>query len=296
MNFEQRTMPRLLIALALLALAAAPQAPAANRPVDITRIGFSPNRITIDPGDTVVWTNKDSVQHQVVADQAKFPASPALQANQTYSYTFTRSGSFGYRDAFNQKERGTVVVREGVALTAPTRLIVVGRSTTLTGSVSSGASGERVTVLAQECGKATSTQIGTATTTANGAWSLAVKPTMKTVYTARWKNNTSAAVEVSVAPGLVLARLRARRFSVRLSAAQAFVGKYVVLQRYSAARRRWLTVKRVVLRSQLAPPPTAITGATFSSRLRRGTRLRVIIPAAQVAPCYAASASNVVRA
>jgi plastocyanin len=289
-------MPRLIVALALLTLAAAPQAPAATKSVDITRLGFSPGRITVDPGDTVVWTNKDSGQHQVVADQGKFPASPTLQANQTYSYTFTRSGSFGYRDSFNQKERGTVVVRETVAISGAARLVAFGRSTTLAGSVSSGASGERVTVFAQECGKTTPTQLATTTTAANGAWSVIVKPTMKTVYTARWKTHTSTAVEVSVAPGLVLTRLRARRFSVRLSAAQAFVGKYVVLQRYSAARRRWLTVKSIVLRSQLAPPPAAVTGATFASRLRRGTRLRVIVSAAQVAPCHAASASNVVRA
>jgi plastocyanin len=289
-------MPRVFVALVFLALLAAPEAPAADRTVDITRIGFSPNRITIDPGDRVVWTNKDSGQHQIVADQGRFPASPALQANQTYSYTFARSGSFGYRDGFNQKERGTIVVREGIVLSAVARLVALGRSTTLTGSVSNGASGEKVTVLAQECGKTAATQLATTTTTANGAWSFVVKPTMKTLYTARWKTNTSPALEVSVAPRLVLARLRARRFSVRLSAAQAFVGKFVVLQRYSAARRRWLTVKSVVLRSQLAPPPTAVSGATFSSRLRRGTRLRVIVPAAQVAPCYAASASNVVRA
>jgi plastocyanin len=295
-HVEKRRMPRVLVALALLALAGAPHATAASKPVDITRLGFTPNRITIDPGDTVVWTNKDSAPHQVIADQGKFPASSPLQANQAYSYTFTRSGTFGYRDGFNQKERGTVVVRETVAISGAARLVALGRSTTLAGSVSSGASGEKVTVLAQECGKTTSTQIATATTTANGAWSVVVKPTMKTVYTARWKTHTSAAVEVSVAPGLVLARLRARRFSVRLSAAQAFVGKYVVLQRYSAARRRWLTVKTVVLRSQLAAPPAAVTGATFSSRLKRGTRLRVIVPAAQVAPCYAAATSNIVRA
>lgn len=285
----------MLVALVLLALAAAPQAPAADRTVDITRLGFAPDRITIDPGDTVVWTNKDSAQHQVVADQGRFPASSPLQANQTYSYTFTRSGTFGYRDGFNQKERGTVVVRETVAISGAARLVALGRTSTLTGSVSSGASGERVTVLAQECGKATSTQLATTTTTANGAWSVVVKPTMKTAYTARWKTHTSAAVEVSVAPGVVLARQRAGRFSVRVSAAQAFVGKFVVLHRYSAVRRRWLTVKNVVLRSQLAAPPAAVTGATFASRLRRGTRLRVIVPAAQVGPCYAASASNVVR-
>jgi plastocyanin len=294
-DVEKRDMHRMLVALVLLALAAAPQALAADRTVDITRLGFAPDRITIDPGDTVVWTNKDSAQHQVVADQGRFPASSPLQANQTYSYTFTRSGTFGYRDGFNQKERGTVVVRETVAISGATRLVALGRTSTLTGSVSSGASGERVTVLAQECGKATSTQLATTTTTANGAWSIVVKPTMKTVYTARWKTHTSAAVEVSVAPGVVLARQRAGRFSVRVSAAQAFVGKYVVLQRYSAVRRRWLTVKNVVLRSQLAAPPAAVTGATFASRLRRGTRLRVIVPAAQVGPCYAASASNVVR-
>jgi plastocyanin len=293
---KEGIMPRLLIAFALLALAAAPQALAANRPVDITRIGFTPNRITIDPGDTVVWTNRDSGQHQVVADQGRFPTSPILQANQTYSYTFTRSGSFSYRDAFNRNERGTVVVREGVAISIASRLVGFGRSTTLTGSVSSGASGERVTIFAQDCGKTTATQLATTTTTTNGAWSFTVKPAMKTVYTARWKTNLSAAIEVSVRPGLVLARLRARRFSVRLSAAQAFVGKYVVLQRYSSARRRWLTVKRVVLRTQVAAPPNAVTGATFASRLSRGTRLRMIVPAAQVAPCYAASASNVVRA
>jgi plastocyanin len=289
-------MSRVLTAIALFALVAAPQAFGASRNVDITRLGFTPDRIVVDPGDTVVWTNKDSGQHQVVADQGRFPSSAPLQANQAYSYTFTRSGTFGYRDGFNQKERGTVVVREGIALSAVPRLVVLGRSVTLTGSVSTGASGERVTILAQECGKTTATTLATTTTTANGAWSFAVKPTLKTIYTARWKSHTSAPIEVSVGPGLVLARLRARRFSVRLSAAQAFVGKYVVLQRYSSARRRWLTVKRVVLRSQLATTPTVVSGATFSSRLRRGTRLRVMVPAAQVAPCYAASSSNVVRA
>ncbi|HET7856226.1 MAG TPA: cupredoxin domain-containing protein [Gaiellaceae bacterium] len=289
-------MARVLATLALLALVIAPQAPAADRMVDITRIGFTPSRITIDPGDRVTWTNKDSSQHGVVADQGRFPASPALQANQSYSYTFTKSGTFGYRDPFNTRERGTIVVREGITLSAIARLVAFGASTTLSGSVSSGVSGEKVTILAQECGKTTASPLSTATTIANGAWSLAVKPTIKTVYTARWKTNTSPTLEVSVAPRLKLARLRARRFSVRLSAAQAFVGKYVVLQRYSTARRRWLTVRNVVLRSQLAAPPNAVTGATFAARLRAGTRLRVIVAAPQVAPCYTAAASNVVRA
>ena len=34
---------------------------------------------------------------KVLADQLAFPTSPVLGPNQTYSYTFMKSGSFGYR-------------------------------------------------------------------------------------------------------------------------------------------------------------------------------------------------------
>src|SRR5438552_10423727 len=83
----------LLPAIALLALAPPLGLAAATKGVDITRAGFTPNKVTIEFGDTVTWTNKDTNPHQVLADQAKFPTSPVLQANQTYSYTFTKSGT-----------------------------------------------------------------------------------------------------------------------------------------------------------------------------------------------------------
>ena len=75
----------------------------ATRTVDITQAGFTPSKVTIDYGDTVTWTNKDISNHQVLADQTAFPTSPVLAANQTYSHTFTKSGSFGYRDAFEHE-------------------------------------------------------------------------------------------------------------------------------------------------------------------------------------------------
>jgi plastocyanin len=85
----------ILVALAVLAI---PPAPAATANVDITQAGFTPSKVTVKYGDTVTWTNKDRASHQVLADQLAFPTSPVLAANQTYSYTFTKSGSFGYRD------------------------------------------------------------------------------------------------------------------------------------------------------------------------------------------------------
>ena len=107
----------LLPAIALAALAPA-LGGAATKGVDITRAGFTPNKVTIEFGDSVTWTNKDSNPHQVLADQLKFPTSPVLQANQTYSYTFNKSGNFGYRDALATNHRGTVVVHTGVTLAA----------------------------------------------------------------------------------------------------------------------------------------------------------------------------------
>jgi plastocyanin len=287
----------LLLVVSLLAATLAPSAFAATRTVDITRAGFVPDRLTIDAGDTVTWTNKDTTQHQVVADGGDFPSSPVLQPNQTYSHRFVRSGSFGYRDGFARNERGRITVREGVTLAAAARIVRFGASTTLSGLVSNGQAGESVTVEAQACGSATSTRLGTATSAANGAWSLAVKPTLNTVYQVRWRGTMSAKLEVRVAPRVALVRLRARRFSARVTAASSFVGKYVVLQRYATARRRWVTVKRVVLRTAGAPVAGAITTrGGFASRLPRRTRLRLALPQAQAGTCYAAAFSGAVRA
>ena len=60
---------------------------------------------------------------------------------------------------------------------------------------------------------------------------LPVKPMLNTVYRANWKNTKSAQLTETVGPTLSLKRVRARRFSATLTAAQSFVGKYVVLQR-----------------------------------------------------------------
>jgi plastocyanin len=283
-----------LLVVSLLAATLAPSAFGATRTVDITRAGFVPDRLTIDAGDTVTWTNKDTTQHQVVADGGDFPASPVLQPNQAYSHRFLRSGSFGYRDAFVRNQRGRIIVRDGVTLAAAARIARFGASTTLSGVVSNGQAGENVTVEAQACGSATFTRLGTATSAANGAWSLAVKPTLNTVYQVRWRNTVSA---VKVAPRVALVRLRARRFSARVTAASSFAGKYVVLQRYATTRRRWVTVKRVVLRTAGAPVAGAITTrAGFVSRLPRRTRLRLVLPQSQAGTCYAPAQSGTVRA
>jgi plastocyanin len=282
---------------AVAAVLAVAPALSATKTVDITQAGFTPNKVTIDFGDTVTWTNKDTANHQVLADQGAFPTSPVLQPNQTYSYTFTKSGSFAYRDALNTNRRGTIVVRTGVSLTAAPPTVAYGQSVTLSGVVSSGAAGERVTVDAMECGKTSFTRIGTATSTASGAWTSTTKPVMNTIYRANWKNTKSAQLSEKVRPVVTLKRVRARRFSTSVTAAQSFVGRYVVLQRYARTRRVWKTVKRVTLRSvKPGTAPTMISTASFRARVARGTRLRALLTQAQAGTCYAAARSRTIKA
>ena len=289
-------MRRLLPVLVALVVLSVPSALAATRTVDITQAGFTPNKVTIDYGDTVTWTNKDISNHQVLADQAAFPTSPVLAANQTYSHTFTKSGSFGYRDALNTNRRGTVVVRAGLSMTASASQVAYGGSITLSGTVSSGAAGDTVTIDAMDCGKTAFSRVASVRSAANGAWSYPAKPTLNTVYRSKWKTATSAQLAEKVAPLVSLARIRAGRFTASVTAAQSFAGKYVVLQRYVRTRRAWKTVKRVTLRTAKAgAAPTMITSAGFRARGTRGTRLRLLLTQPQAGACYAPARSSAVR-
>jgi plastocyanin len=288
-----RTLPPILAALLVLSV---PSALAATKTVDITQAGFTPKNMTIDFGDTVTWTNKDTANHQVLADQVAFPTSPVLAANQSYSHTFTKSGNFDYRDAFNTNRRGSITVRPGLSIAGAPPVVSYGRTTALSGSVSSLASGETVTLNAMACGKTTFSQVATVRSVANGAWSFSAKPTLNTVYQARWRDASSAQLPEKVAPAVALRRIRPGSFKASLSAAQSFAGKYVVVQRYVRTRRAWKTVKRVTLRTAKAgTAPTMITSAGFRARGTRGTRLRLLLTQPQAGACYAPARSSAVR-
>jgi plastocyanin len=288
-----RKLPLGIVALAVFAVA---PTFGATKGVEVTHAGFTPSKVTVDYGDTVTWTNRDTTSHQVVSDRGEFPASPVLDPNQTYTYTFMKSGSFGYRDAFNVKKRGTVVVRTGVSITAAPALAVYGSSPTLSGLVSSGASGESVTIDGMQCGSTMFARVASVSSTAEGRWRSSVKPVVNTVYQATWKNAKSAQLTQKVAPQFSFRRVRALRFAVSVAAAQGFVGKFVVLQRYRAGKHMWKTVKRVRLNT--AKPgvaPTVISSARFGAPVPRRTRLRLLFAQDQVGTCYAATRSAVVR-
>jgi plastocyanin len=287
-----------LAAVLVLALAALPSATAADRAVTITSAGFVPKDVTVAAGDSVTWRNSDTNLHQVNFEKA--PCNLMIAAGASGSCTFRAGGKFNYRDASmpGGSFRGSVTVtgpKTSVTLLASRRVAPFSAPVTLSGFVSSQQTGESVAVSAQECGKTAFTQLGSATTTAGGNWTFTVKPGLNTVYRARWRTTDSATMTVKVTPKIRLTRLRSR-FTVRISATHGFIGKVVLLQRYRADVRRWVRLKRVTL-GVVKPPVagTVVTSASFRSRVRRGWRLRVLLPQPQAGTCYVSVASNTLR-
>jgi plastocyanin len=289
-------MRKLMIVLGTVAaLVVIAPAATADRPIVISAAGFAPRNVTINAGDTVTWSNTDTRVHQVVVDRV---CQITVQPASTGTCTFRTTGRFDYREPTQTRNvwRGTITVRAaalGVTIAASPKLVTYLGATTLSGAVSTAQPNERVSLRAQPCGSTSFASVATVTTTTGGAWALVARPQKTTVYEAQLRGS-AARTTVTVRPRVTVRKLTRSRFAVRVSAAQAFGGKIAVLQRRTSTGA-WVRVRYVTLRVLGGTAPTVISGANVRANVRVGTRVRAVIGAAQVAPCYAAGTSNVVR-
>lgn len=265
--------------------------------VSITRAGFVPATVTARPGDTVVWTNADTRNRQVVSQDAGF-ASPVLAPTQTFSFTYGQAGRFRYEDPLvSPRQRGTVVVEAGatVTLAAEPRIVRYGRATALSGKISTARANETVSIFAQRCGATASTKIGEAKTEANGSWAFATRPLDRTVFRAQWGSVASDPVTVRVRPRIALAKVAAHRYRVRVFAARSFAGRNVSFQRWNATRRVWVHVRWVrLVDTGLGVEPTVISGRSFRSSVAPGRRVRIRMGATVAGTCYLPNSSNAI--
>src|SRR5262249_24904420 len=119
------------IPFAPVAAEAAAPAPAAAAPapqpqplaVAIEDNKFTPNKITIPLGATVIWTNSGQKPHTVTADDGSFD-SGTLNNGGIFSQTFAKAGTFPYFCQFHggkggEAMAGTIIVAEQSAAAAP---------------------------------------------------------------------------------------------------------------------------------------------------------------------------------
>jgi len=300
----------LLLAVGSLAAAGAVadgarSAAAATQTVKITHTGYVPAAVSIAIGDSVDFTNSDTVAHTVdFKTTTGIHCSEALplviQPAKSASCTFSSAGKFSFSDPANKgkKFRGTVTVAQPLtsSLTIAPRSVVYGRKLTLAGKLASQQVGQSVEVLGQMCGASAATRLADVTTTTGGAFAYTAQPLEQTAYTVKLKNVTSSAVTAKVKPMLRLIRVARHQFTITVTAAQSFAGKYATFQRYRRGLKRWRTVRRVLLHANTTGvAPTVITAAKFRSRIKARLQVRVLLGQTQVGSCYLAGRSNTIR-
>jgi plastocyanin len=119
------TLAGVLICIpAALVLAAPSPASAATHTLSIGDGAFVPSALTVNVGDTVTWTNEDDSPHTVTSG-GPFD-SGNLDPGQSFSFTFTDPGTYGYACRYHDDMVGTVTVIAAVASAAPAPTEVVG--------------------------------------------------------------------------------------------------------------------------------------------------------------------------
>jgi plastocyanin len=269
----------LLLCVALLALAGASGAtsePTATVTVAITSTGFQPRSVAVDPGDSVVWRNTDTAEHQIVSNTSAFPASPVLKANETHSLRFDTPSAYSYHDGRKPSSEGTIVVRGGaggVTVGVSRAQLVYRGPVRVFGAVGNGRAGESVTVTTTRYSGPQETK--SLTTDDGGVFSFIDRPGIRSEYRASWRlGEGRQAPFVQVRPLVVFNMLSARNnlFFVRIKAARSYAGKVVRIQRL-ATNRAWVTTKRVRLNGR--------SQARFRGNFARGTtRARAWVNAA----------------
>lgn len=104
-----RAAARYAAALAFVSLG--PQAAlAARHVVTIEAMQFSPASVTAEPGDEIVWVNKDLVAHTATA-AGRFD-SRTIEPGRSWRYVVRTPGSYAYQCTLHPTMKATLVVEK----------------------------------------------------------------------------------------------------------------------------------------------------------------------------------------
>ncbi len=92
--------------------------PVAGVTISITDTGFEPSTVTVKAGTPVTFVNNGQALHWPASDPhpthgglAGFDAKKGLATGETYTFTFTKVGTWGFHDHLNARNGGSVIVQ-----------------------------------------------------------------------------------------------------------------------------------------------------------------------------------------
>ena len=78
--------------------------------VHIDNFTFGPKSVMVAPGTKVVWTNGDDIPHTVASTDKVF-RSKALDTGDSFSFAFTKPGTYAYFCSIHPEMTGEIVVK-----------------------------------------------------------------------------------------------------------------------------------------------------------------------------------------
>ncbi len=79
--------------------------------VVIDNFSFSPARLAVPVGTTVVWRNEDDMPHTIVNDATPREfKSPPIDSGEQFSWTFSKAGTYAYFCSLHPRMTGTITV------------------------------------------------------------------------------------------------------------------------------------------------------------------------------------------
>ncbi len=79
------------------------------------RFAFRPATLTIKVGDIVVWKNTTFAPHTVTSNTGVFNTRGILSMNQSFRFTFNRTGTFRYHCNIHLYMTATIIVKTSVS-------------------------------------------------------------------------------------------------------------------------------------------------------------------------------------
>lgn len=84
--------------------------PSSPNTVQIKNFSFSPSTLTVKKGTTVTFTNSDSANHTVTADDGSFDTGN-ISSGTSQTITFSKTGNFSYHCSVHPTMKGTITVQ-----------------------------------------------------------------------------------------------------------------------------------------------------------------------------------------
>jgi plastocyanin len=78
--------------------------------IELRQICFSPTVLTVQPGTTVTWINRDDLRHNVGGNFSVWQTIETLEFGQSFSRTFPEAGVFPYACTLHYGMTGAIVV------------------------------------------------------------------------------------------------------------------------------------------------------------------------------------------